>query len=448
MRILKMIYNAILIILAIWLTYLTSGCDRVPWRFSEGGNFPYGISSAEDETDQSSFGTYQPLNYGEVKAIWLSYLELQSFFDGKTESSFTNAVEHAYQQIAEMGFNTVVVQVRPFGDALYSSAYFPWSSIAIRGGGAPDYDPLKILIEQAHQRDLSFHAWINPYRAQAEADAQTVSADYPFGKWLHGPEKGNYIICLDGRWYYNPGAEEVRRLIKAGVCELIHNYPIDGIHMDDYFYPTTAESFDRTLYQQYCLEGGQLELSVWRRENVNALLRDLYQAIKQTNDTILFGVSPQANISNNFNQQYADVLRWCSTAGYLDYLCPQIYYSFKSETTDFTESLDQWLKLTKDSHIKLFIGIASYKLGREDQWACTAASGGSCSAPNDCGRFGWQTTEPWESSILAEQYRIIQSKEQCKGAFLYSYNTLFSPADSVKKQVEAERNALQLTFSE
>jgi len=402
------------------------------------------ISSAlESAEDNRTPVSHKPINYGEVKAVWISYLELQTLLQGKTQEAFTTAIQTAYQNVAELGLNTVMVQVRPFGDAIYPSRLFPWSEYAKAYGEDPGYDPLAIMIEEAHKKGISFHAWINPYRAQTEENAVKTPNEYLFSKWYHGKEKGIYIQSLSGRWYYNPGAEAVRQLIVSGVRELVRYYKVDGIHMDDYFYPTTDATFDSALYQEYLNQGGGLELAAWRRENVNALLRDIYLAIKKTNDGVMFGVSPQANISNNFNIQYADVIRWCSTAGYLDYICPQIYYSFKSETTDFTESLTQWVKLTEHSSVKLYVGVAPYKIGQEDKWACTSATGGDCKAPNDCGKRGWMVENGRLSDILKRQYEKICSEDRCSGISFYSYRSLFSPDETVEDQVKNELEQLK-----
>ena len=162
---------------------------------------------------------------------------------------------------------------------------------------------------------------------------------------------------------------------------------------------------------------------------------------------MLFGVSPQANISNNFNTQYADVIRWCSTAGYLDYICPQIYYNFKSETTDFSTALEQWIKIAVQPSVRLLVGVAPYKIGKEDKWACTAANGGQCSAPNDCGAMGWMVSDQSNSSLLKQQYEKIKSEKRCSGIVFYSYNSLFSPDSAVKRQIESEISQLKTVFA-
>lgn len=131
--------------------------------------------------------------------------------------------------------------------------------------------------------------------------------------------------------YYNPGSEEARQLIVDGVKEIVANYNVDGIHFDDYFYPTTDASFDSGTYAAYQNSGGTLSLADWRRENVNILVRQTYAAIKSINPSVKFGISPQGNMSNNYNVQYSDVAKWISTSGYVDYICPQVYFGFQNQ---------------------------------------------------------------------------------------------------------------------
>lgn len=440
--------RAVIAALVVWTLLSAAGCRQIPSEQTESGTsrgaFEFFLPSGTEQTGQERQKIqYTPKNYDEIRAVWISYIELKRLLSGKNQADFTSCIRNAFQNVRELGLNTVVVHVRPYGDAVYQSAFFPWSSYTGAYGKSPGYDPLAVMLEEAHRLELSVHAWINPYRAQTEEEAKQTDNQYLFSKWFHGAEKGKHIVSLSGRWYYNPGVEEVRQLIVSGIQELVRYYPVDGIHFDDYFYPTTDASFDSDAYESYRQEGGALALEVWRRENVNALLRDCYQAIKRENEDVLFGISPQANISTNFKSQYADVIRWCSTPGYLDYICPQIYYSFKSETTDFMRSLTEWNRIMTQPSVRLCIGVAPYKIGKEDKWACTGASGGACSAPLDCGSKGWMTGEPKKSNLLRRQYDEIKKNDRCSGIFFYSYQSLFLPDSGVKAQVDAELNSLK-----
>lgn len=448
----KRFCSTVLAAVLVFLSVLISGCgaegDGGRSKTGSGGGLEFILPDTSGSGSGRKEVVYTPKNFGEMKAVWISYIEMKTLLTGKSEEAFTASIREAFQNAKELGLNTVVVHVRPYGDALYQSALFPWSSYAKAFGQSPGFDPLAIMTEQAHKLGLSIHAWINPYRALTEEEAKIVSNDYPFSKWYHGAQKGKYIVNVSGRWYYNPGVEEVRQLIVAGIEEIIKYYPVDGIHFDDYFYPTTDPAFDAELYNAYRQEGGTLELDVWRRENVNALLRDCYLAVKRKNEGIQFGISPQANISNNYKTQYADVIRWCSAPGYLDYICPQIYYSFKSETTDFMQALAEWSAIVTQPSIRLYIGLAPYKVGADDKWACTGASGGECSAPKDCGKDGWKVSDPGKSDILSRQVGEIRANERCSGMIFYNFQSLFTPSENVKTQLESERKALKKILAE
>lgn len=168
-----------------------------------------------------------------------------------------------------------------------------------------------------------------------------------------------------------------------------------------------------------------MSLGDWRRENVNILIRDVYSAIKAADTSIRFGVSPQGNNSNNYNSQYIDVDKWLSNKGYVDYICPQIYFGFNNSTSPYTETVALWNNKIKVSGISLYIGLAPYKIGLTDTWA------GS-------GKNEWIH----DSSILARQVQSARDYKKYGGFALFRYASLFAPDSSVKSQVEKEKNAL------
>jgi uncharacterized lipoprotein YddW (UPF0748 family) len=348
---------------------------------------------------------YTALNYNKVKGIWISYIELSEILTGKTEQQFRTAFAKMLDNCKSVGVNTVYVHVRPFGDALYNSEYFPYSKyVTGKIGVKPAFDPLEIMLELSHSRQISFHAWINPMRVNSAADITSVSSDYAVGKWYrdNSPE-----IYKEGDYYYlNPAYPDVRNLIAAGTGEIVSKYNVDGIHIDDYFYPTTSTNFDSAAYSS----SGYTDLSQFRKDNCTNMVKQMYTAIKSANPTVLFGIAPQGNISNNLTQLYADVNLWAGQKGYCDYVAPQIYYGFQNSAQPFDTCLKQWKKLTSSSGVKLIPGLAVYKIGQEDKWAGT-------------GKSEWIT----DSSILKKQADLIAS-ENCSGYILYSYNYLFNPS--------------------
>ncbi len=364
------------------------------------------------------------VNYDTMKAVWISYIDFAEILTGKTEAQFRSNFKKVCQNSVDFGINTLVCHVRAFGDAFYPSEYFAWSRNVSGIGKNPGFDPVKIMVEISHQYSLSFHAWINPFRAYLNTEVSSVPSSSVFKKWYNDSSKnGKYIVKVDTRWYYNPGEPEVRELVLNGVKEIINNYNVDGIHFDDYFYPTTDKSFDSDAFKAY---GTGKSLENWRRENVSSLVKSVYNAVKAKNKNIVFGVSPQANVQNDMNMQFADVKLWSSQNGYVDYLCPQVYFNYVSESLDFSTTLSTWNKLVTASNVKLMIGLSVDRIGWYDTWACNNRDTHTASTPN-CGAFGWRTDNPAQSNILARQYDDSMSLKKCSGVFLYSYQYVFNP---------------------
>ena len=414
---------------SVYSTITNVGSSKVTTN-SEIINSNEAESSKESSKESSVTTSSKPaensgttVNYNNMKAVWISYLDLSSILTGKTEAQFRTNFKRVCQNSANFGINTLICHVRSFGDAIYPSQYFAWSQMAAGVGKNPGYDPLKIMIDIAHEYDLSFHAWINPFRTFTSAQISSVPSSTVFKKWYNDSSKnGKYIVQSGTRWYYNPGYFEVRELILNGVKEIINNYKVDGIHFDDYFYPTTDASFDSDAFTKY---GSGKTLANFRRDCVSELVKSVYDAVNAKNKNILFGISPDANVDNDMNTQYADVKLWGSQNGYVDYLCPQIYYSYKSESKDFSSTLNTWNKLITASSVKLTVGLACDRVGWcSDKWACSNKS--HTDSTTNCGKFGWQTATPSKSNILATQYNDAMSVSKCSGVFLYRYEYLFN----------------------
>lgn len=305
---------------------------------------------------------YNPLNYSNQVGIWYPYMYYGEYMQGKTEDEFRRAVREKYTQAKEQSFNTIYVHARSCGDAYYASEIFPQGSY--HDG---NYDPLQIMIEEAHSLDLSVHAWINPLRCQTVDEMKKLPDNFIVKKWTQSHD-GTYINIVNGRYYLNPAYDEVIQLICDGINEIVRNYDVDGIHIDDYFYPTTSPEFDKNAFSA----SGSTDLSQWRLNCCSRLVHAMYESVKRADSSILFGISPQGNISANYSSQYADVRLWGSTVGYCDYIVPQIYFGFENSTCPFAETLKEWESLVSCDNISLIIGLAAYKLGEKDQWAGSA----------------------------------------------------------------------------
>lgn len=375
----------------------------------------------EENTEQQP--EQRPVTQKEIRAVWFSYFEFQTMLQGKTEHDFTKNISAAFDNVTAMGLNTVIVQVRPYADATYPSEYFPWSYLAAGvEGEAPGFDPLKIMVREAHNRGLQIEAWINPYRIRNTNYNKELSS----GNVVHSYLKTGDAIEYGGGIYFDPASKKAQKLITDGVREIVENYGVDGIHFDDYFYPTTDEAFDKDSYAAYKESGGKLSLADWRRQNVNELVLAVYQTIHQADDTLRFGISPQGNLENNYNKQFIDVALWLSQPGYVDYICPQIYFGFENETSPYKETVKAWNSLIRLSSVDLLIGLAPYKVGLEDTWAGE-------------GKNEWKQN----SDLLSRMVVTAREEESYEGFVLFRYDSVFLPSASVQSQMNKEINNLK-----
>lgn len=371
-------------------------------------------SSTEAPAPAPSYGanTYRALNYSEVKGMWISYIDLAGISSG-SESAFRSGIADIYDNCEALGINTVYVHVRSHGDAYYSSDYFPRTKYL---GGT--YDPLEVMVDEAHARGLSFQAWINPLRGCAVSDISRESG-YKLYDWAGGETR---LVQVGSYYYLNPAYTEVTDLIAAGAREITANYDVDGVHIDDYFYPTTDAYFDSAAFSQ----SGLSSLSDFRFANCDRLVSSLYSAVKKGNDSAIFGVSCQGSLYNNYNYMYADVKKWCAQSGFIDYIMPQIYYGFKNSAEPFEECVNTWNNLAYSGGIPLIVGITSAKFGAEDKWAGE-------------GRDEWITDE----YILERQFLASRELSSYGGIGIYSYGSVFNADYSVREQVEKEIDALK-----
>ncbi len=403
---------------------------------------PVTVSSTKASTSPAStapVGSYNPVNYSEIKAIWISYLELAQSYSGdpsspllkgRTAGDFRAQMQKVYENCLSIGINTVFMHVRPFGDAVYTSSLFPASYVVTgTAGAALPFDPLAIMIDEAHKKGISFHAWINPFRAQPVADAAGIASLAPwsqFAKWYKDSSKnGDCLVASNGRYYYNPSAGEARQLIISGVEELIRGYNLDGIHIDDYFYPENIGSdFDGTAYTRYKQDGGTLSLADFRRDCNNLTVKGIYQKIKGLKSGVVFSVSPSGNMDYNYSTMYTDVALWLKTEGYLDVIIPQIYYGFNHVKLPYTKCLESWNALIKTNSVKLVTGLAAYKVGSADKFAGTS------------GVTEWIDNG---GNMLCAQISEAKKQNRYAGYSFYDYKSLFFPeagkADMIRQEL-------------
>ncbi len=335
---------------------------------------PAGISASQ-QTSSTQF-----------RAFWVSSA-FNIDFPSKSNLSVNemkNEIEKILDRALLQGFNAVIVQVRPAGDALYKSDIFPWSAMLTGTQGkapAENFDPFAYWVERAHSKNLQIHAWINPYRvtypSAAVPDLTQLAANNPASinpTWIKAYKDSQ------NRWghYYDPGLPESRELVAAGISEILNKYMVDGIHIDDYFYPGVNFPDDYS-YQLY---GGGMNRDDWRRENVNTLIRLIQKTVKEKTPSVRFGVSPTAIWQNStstplgsdtrgfesYKSAYADTRRWVKE-GWMDYICPQIYWYIGYDIADYAKVLAWWEEVCRGTNVDLYIGHAAYRQdAKEADW--------------------------------------------------------------------------------
>lgn len=313
----------------------------------------------------------------EFRGVWVATV-LNLDYPSKSGVSVEQLKKEADSIInnaAAMGYNAIVLQVRPTADAFYKSDIFPWSSyLSTSQGTAPanGFDPLSYWVEQAHKSGLQLHAWINPFRVtygsekNKQHDVSKLAANHPARK-----NPGWTVAYSNGMLYFNPGLPEVRKLVIDGCVEIVKNYDVDGIHFDDYFYPG-ADFNDDATYTKY--GAGFTSKADWRRDNVNKLIEETYNAVKAARSDAQFGISPVGIWANKTSMEqgsdtngyqgyvtaYADSRKWVKS-NWLDYIAPQIYWNIGMTNADYAKLVPWWADVVKGTNVKLYIGTAIYR---------------------------------------------------------------------------------------
>lgn len=314
----------------------------------------------------------------DFRAVWVSSVVNLDYPSSPTTdpAKLKAEVDGILDNCVSWGLNAVILQVRPSSDSLYPSAIYPWSKYLTGAQGrAPvnNFDPLAYWLEAAHARGLELHAWINPYRAaMSETDFNSLADSHP------AKTHPDWVKLYDGKYYFDPGIPAVRQMVADGVREIVDNYGVDGIHLDDYFYPAAAFPDDDTFAAYN--SGGFTNKLDWRRNNNDLLIQELHRIVKQSGKT--FGVSPAgiwANQSSHplgsatagsqtYSVACADTYKWVKE-GWLDYICPQIYWYIGYTIADYEVLAYWWADVVRGTGVKLYIGMADYRTGGEGGWA-------------------------------------------------------------------------------
>lgn len=317
----------------------------------------------------------------EMRGIWVASVGNLDYPQSPTADAWQLRVQmdEVLDNCQDMGFNTVFLQVRPSGDALYKSDIFPWSRyLTGTQGTAPSdgFDPLEYAVNEAHKRGMQLHAWINPYRVtNSSNDNDKLAANNPA---VLRPD----LVLTDssGKMYLNPGEADSIDIILEGIREIVRNYDVDGIHMDDYFYPSSGFD-DSAAYYKY--QDAYPNKADWRRSMVTTLISCARDAVKEIKPNCMFGVSPSGiwanagdtpggsntNGSSSYHSLYADTKLWVEQE-YLDYIMPQIYWYNGQPNADYNTLINWWAGVCAPTNVKLYIGEAAYKAasGSEAAW--------------------------------------------------------------------------------
>lgn len=309
--------------------------------------------------------TEAKIHHKTMRGVWIATVFNLDYPQASTQNN-VQAQKKEYinrlDMLQEVGINTIFVQVRPKADALYESTINPWSDILTGTQGKyPGYDPLAFMVEEAHKRGMSFHAWLNPYRVTTSGtNLNDLAPNHPAR--LH-PE---WVLAYNNRLYYDPANPEVKQHIADTVAEIVKNYDVDGIHFDDYFYPS-----------HYPLPSGEHKdgpTANARRQHINDMVKKVSQTIDAIDSDVMFGISP-IGIWKNKNSDasgsattggegyysvFADARAWIKNE-WVDYIMPQIYWEIGHSSADYKTLVEWWSNEVSGTNVKLYIGQGIYK---------------------------------------------------------------------------------------
>lgn len=376
------------------------------------------VDNIQNSTDETSILSEKTtINYDYIKGIWVSQFDMQPIFCNKgvqrDKESYIELVNTMLANIKKDSFNTIFLQLRPNGDSMYKSKLYPVSKyISGSYGNDITYDAVEIFIEKAHEFGLSVQGWINPLRLMRISEIEVINKNYLITQWFM--HQNGMVVAVGDRLYLNPAYKEVRQLIIDGAAEIMSRYDIDGIHMDDYFYPTTEESFDEKEFSA----SGFDNLGYFRRDNINLLIKGLYKAVKNSDSSAQYGIAPAGNLYSLRDNYYVDVYLWCSQSGYIDYIMPQLYFGFLNRYCPFDKVLSEWADIVSEPSVRLIVGLTAAK-------SVLAVSGEiDVFAGSEEGKNEWIKNKDVLRRSLLEIYNEEKTDGYCFFCYQYLYDVL------------------------
>ncbi len=393
--------------------------------------------SAPLHTENISVST-EPLPRGteEMRGLWIATVNNINFpsKQGLSAKKLAAELDGIVAFAKETGFNTIIFQVRPAADALYKSDIFPPSKFVSGVAGKEadgGFDCLGYLISAAHEENIKVHAWVNPLRVTAgnKTYPQTDLSALP--KSSPAYQKPDAVVpYADGKLYFDAGQPSVRELVALGVKEICEKYAVDGVVFDDYFYPYPvdgAEFDDKATYEKY---GGDMSLADFRRDSINKLVEASYNAVKEVDENIKFGVSPFGIWQNGgegsdtsgleaYESIYCDALAW-ARGGYVDYIAPQVYWSFDTVAAPFDTVAAWWDEALRGTGVTLYINHGVYRYAEGTM----------------------------KSGELVRQMEFSRALSAYRGSMFYGYAALESNAGGVSDEAKEVFGARIIYFSQ
>ncbi|MBR3211085.1 MAG: family 10 glycosylhydrolase [Bacilli bacterium] len=339
----------------------------------------------------------------ETKGVYISYIELSRYLKDVSETKSKENIRQMILNAKELGVNTIILHVRPSMDAIYPSSVFPMSKYLSEEGDYP-YDVLSYFIEEAHKKNIKLFAWVNPYRILTQGTKDDIPKDSP----VYLKKETRLVVEANGV-FLNPALEEANELILEGIDEILE-YPVDGVLMDDYFYP--GEDVDLLEYQEYIDTHAPISKQDFHIKNINKMVKEVHSHCQKKQ--VLFGISPEGNIENNYLKNAADVGKWLREDGYVDFIMPQLYYGFENETKPFIQTLKEWQEMNIRS-VPLIPVLAFYKVGKEDIYAKN-------------GKDEWMK----QDNIIQKEIIHLKNQRDYQGFILYRYDNIWNEEEFTK----------------
>lgn len=372
----------------------------------------------------------------EMRGLWIATVNNINFpsKQGLKAESLAVELDKIVAFAKEVGFNTIIFQVRPAADALYKSEIFPASKfVSGTAGKAADggFDCLGYLVNAAHKENIKVHAWVNPLRVTAGNKTYPQTDVSALPKTSPAYKNPDFVVgYADGKLYFDAGQPSVRALVADGVKEICENYAVDGIVFDDYFYPYPtdgAEFDDRATYEAY---GNGKSLADFRRESINDLIQQCYRTVKEVDQTIVFGISPFGIWQNGgegsdtsgleaYHSIYCDALAW-ARGGYVDYIAPQIYWNFDTKAAPFDTVAEWWNEALSGTGVTLYVNHGVYKYAEGTM----------------------------KSGELLRQMEFSRALSSYRGSMFYGYAALFDNACGVTDEARTVFGGRIIYFSQ